>query len=434
MVKRILTICLAGCGLLAASSAHAVTFRWAVEKGVTYKVISYVYEEKYRNSKLHSIVDIRNKALLKAINVASNAAEYAGDFYYYERKLGATNTPFALKQVYPTRFWRDELGRYQISDKYYMPVVRGVPTFPTNDIKPGAMWRAPGEEVHDLKHYGIKGAYRIPIDARYIYVGDEMVDGRRCAKFSITYIFTHLGKVKLQQFVKRANRLLRKYRRQPRLYRRYKQILQQKLSMMQAAPKRISGSLIQLYYWDIEARLPLRMSEDFHFVFHLFNNEVHEYKGHSMAEFRKVVPLEKQKRDRLVRKLKQDKADGVTVKKDKRGVVVNLGDILFDFNKASLRPEARRRLQKLAQVLDQYQGRDIRVEGHTDSSGDADYNLKLSQRRARTVAQFLSRLLKRDPRRISWIGYGKSRPVAPNSTKQGRAKNRRVEIIILTNE
>ena len=413
----------------------SVKFRWQVRKGAKYKILSYVYEEAFRNSVLQHKVEIRHKAVLNTSEVKKNAGLYTGDFYYYQRKLGGYNLPFRLKKIYPTRFWRDTLGRYSMDKDVYMPVVRNVPVFPVSNIKPGTIWKRPGYEVHDLKQYGIKQAYRIPMNVRYIYVGDEVIKNRRYAKFSVTYLFSHLGSFDFQAKVKKAQQILQRIRRtNPRQYYYYRRILQQKLNVYGMAPKRITGSSIQLYYWDIEAGVPYKVDEDFHFIFHLFNGNVDEYKGHSVNRFYRVNPMPKKDAITLVKKIRNKNLKGVIVKRDKRGIVLRFADILFDYKKHSLKPEARRRLAKITGILQQYKKYDIRVEGHTDNIGNQQYNLRLSRNRASTVAKFLSKNMGIAGKRLSWIGYGKRRPIAPNTTEDGRRRNRRVEIIILTEE
>jgi outer membrane protein OmpA-like peptidoglycan-associated protein len=107
-------------------------------------------------------------------------------------------------------------------------------------------------------------------------------------------------------------------------------------------------------------------------------------------------------------------------------------DVLFDFDKASLGPEAPASLQKVADVLKQYPKGSARVEGHTDGKGDAAYNQKLSERRAETVRKWLTD--NGVAMKLVSKGWGKTKPIAPNTRPdgkddpEGRKKNRRVEI------
>ncbi|MDH3628453.1 MAG: OmpA family protein [Acidobacteriota bacterium] len=112
-----------------------------------------------------------------------------------------------------------------------------------------------------------------------------------------------------------------------------------------------------------------------------------------------------------------------------RGYVVNLPDILFDVNEATLKVDAQLVLSKLAGILLIMPEQKVEVEGHTDSTGGAEYNLDLSQRRANSVLSLLrSQGLEAD--RLQAVGFGMQQPVADNDTAAGRSKNRRVEIVI----
>lgn len=112
-----------------------------------------------------------------------------------------------------------------------------------------------------------------------------------------------------------------------------------------------------------------------------------------------------------------------------RGLLVTLGDVLFAFNKAELSPQAAPRLDKLASFLKQFPDRKLLIEGYTDSVGGDSYNQNLSERRAQSVRDAL---VQRgvDSSRITALGYGKAHPVADNASPEGRAMNRRVEIVI----
>lgn len=106
------------------------------------------------------------------------------------------------------------------------------------------------------------------------------------------------------------------------------------------------------------------------------------------------------------------------------------GDAFFDTNKSAFRKEAQPELEKYAaRVRNVSSVEAVQITGFTDSTGTADYNQKLSEQRAATVKDFL---VKNgiDPSKITILGKGASDPVADNSTKEGRAKNRRVEIMV----
>ena len=108
---------------------------------------------------------------------------------------------------------------------------------------------------------------------------------------------------------------------------------------------------------------------------------------------------------------------------------VTLGDVLFAFDKAELSSQAGPRLDKLSRFLTQFPDRKMLIEGYTDSVGSDAYNLSLSERRAQAVRSALTQRGV-DGARISARGYGKAHPVADNGSADGRAMNRRVEIVI----
>lgn len=126
----------------------------------------------------------------------------------------------------------------------------------------------------------------------------------------------------------------------------------------------------------------------------------------------------------------QSELSNLETRETERGVVVTVGDVLFEVDKADLKAGAIRNLDKLVEFLQSYPEREIRVEGHTDSTGAAEYNLGLSQRRAASVRDML---LDRgvDAARITTEGLGEEYPVASNNTSAGRQQNRRVEIVLL---
>ncbi len=112
-----------------------------------------------------------------------------------------------------------------------------------------------------------------------------------------------------------------------------------------------------------------------------------------------------------------------------RGLVVNMGDVLFDTGKCDLRPEAREALAKLSGIVLNYPSLRLSTEGHTDNTGSAELNQTLSEKRAGTVRDYLIEQ-GLDAKSLSVQGFGMNNPVADNSTAAGRQKNRRVEIIV----
>ena len=123
---------------------------------------------------------------------------------------------------------------------------------------------------------------------------------------------------------------------------------------------------------------------------------------------------------------------GIGVKKTKEGMKLTVPEkVLFDFNKFTLKPEAKEALSVVADIIREHPARKIVVTGYTDNVGSDAYNLKLSLQRAQSVADYLIDCEKVDPGLFKIVGRGKKNPIASNATKEGQAKNRRVEIRLI---
>lgn len=123
----------------------------------------------------------------------------------------------------------------------------------------------------------------------------------------------------------------------------------------------------------------------------------------------------------------------LNAKKTERGLVITLGDVLFDVNEAELKSGSERNVRKIADFLKEYPERKALIEGFTDSTGSESYNQMLSERRAEAVRRFLI-ANGVSSNRISARGYGETNPVASNKTAATRQLNRRVEIVISEDE
>ncbi|HVQ54164.1 MAG TPA: OmpA family protein, partial [Thermoanaerobaculia bacterium] len=134
-------------------------------------------------------------------------------------------------------------------------------------------------------------------------------------------------------------------------------------------------------------------------------------------------------RDDLAGQLDGALSSVAQITKTARGVVVNLPDILFDVNKATLKQNTQVALAKLAGIVQVFPRINLRIEGYTDSTGSDELNMRLSRERADAVMSFLQSQGVAASR-MTDQGYGPRFPVADNATVEGRAKNRRVEIVL----
>ena len=137
--------------------------------------------------------------------------------------------------------------------------------------------------------------------------------------------------------------------------------------------------------------------------------------------------------DKQAAEIERDIA-GAKVERIGEGIKITFDSgILFDVDRADLKYDSRAELAQLAAILNKYSDTNIMLGGHTDSTGSADYNLRLSERRAHSVADYLT-TQQVDPNRFDVRGFGMNEPVASNDTVAGRALNRRVEVAIWAND
>ncbi len=149
---------------------------------------------------------------------------------------------------------------------------------------------------------------------------------------------------------------------------------------------------------------------------------------------KKVADLAKQEADLAFEEIDalRRQLESLAARETVDGLVMTLGDFVFDSASANIKQEAVDNFTKVLDFIDGYPDRNIRIEGHTDSSGSDAFNLSLSQQRADAVKSLLVDH-GINSSRIEAIGMGESLPVANNNTEAGKAKNRRVDIIILNN-
>jgi outer membrane protein OmpA-like peptidoglycan-associated protein len=194
-------------------------------------------------------------------------------------------------------------------------------------------------------------------------------------------------------------------------------MVEQRVEIAKAAArqKMASNQLEQLSKEQAQIRLDLRQAE--------------AKRARERAEKSAMAAKQAQEKvSSLEQQLQQIKQ--ATVHEEPRGVVLTLGDVFFDFGKATLKSGAEQNLNSLARFLKDNPQRNVVIEGYTDNVGSAAFNRQLSYERARAVIAYLSSQgIRRD--RLVANGYGESFPVATNENPAGRQLNRRVEIVVL---
>lgn len=137
--------------------------------------------------------------------------------------------------------------------------------------------------------------------------------------------------------------------------------------------------------------------------------------------------------DRQAREMRED-LEGAKIERVGEGIQITFDSgILFDVNSYALKEQSKENIAKLAETLKKYDDTEILFAGHTDNTGSEEYNQQLSERRAKSVAEYTA-FLDVNPERMTIIGYGELEPITTNETVEGRQQNRRVEIAIYANE
>lgn len=137
--------------------------------------------------------------------------------------------------------------------------------------------------------------------------------------------------------------------------------------------------------------------------------------------------------DRQSRELEED-LEGAKVERVGEGIKVTFDSgILFAVDSSTLSDASKEEIAKLAEVLKKYEETNIMFSGHTDATGTEEYNQKLSEERAKSVAEYAA-FIGVDAERMTIVGQGESEPIATNDTAEGRAQNRRVEVAIWAND
>jgi outer membrane protein OmpA-like peptidoglycan-associated protein len=384
-----------------AATATAYRFAFSHAKGDKYRILSTVDEDVYVNRRFAGSTQILNRIAFETAEAAPDGSSgtLRGTFETSERKKG--DSAFVITESYNSEFARDRLGHYTIDPKYYMPVVRDVPTFPDKELSPGDTWNAPGEERHDFRRgFGIPDPYRIPIDVRYRYEGPVQKDGKNLLVVTASYtIFERPG--------------------EPRAYK-------------DAFPVQIAAYSDQRIYWDPALSQAVAYEEKFDFSFDWSDGSSFEYRGSARSD---VVEATRMDRDTLKAEVEKAVAGmpNVSVTSSEEGITISIEDIQFEADSARLKSAEAAKIARIAELLKKYPDRDILVAGHAAAAGYAAGRKQLSEDRAKAVAERLIALGARGPDRIRATGYGDSRPIADNATETGRARNRRVEITILEN-
>ncbi|MEK6796525.1 MAG: OmpA family protein [Spirochaetota bacterium] len=394
MKRSILMIILFG---IACSAAFGYKLRWDVPAGKRLEVVKTADVEVFINSKFKERYEERNIIDLTCYARTPEGGKFKGAFSVFRRK--EKQSVFTLDARYFSDFLISPTGQFTVPKEYVMPNVRDVPAFPDEDVTVGSSWTEAAQDIL-LEPYL---AMNVSVD--YFFSATERENGTNVG--TIDYRYTIDKDLTQKRF--------------PANY-----------------PAKIYGFDYTTLRWDLDRNLPMESDESYRIMFVMGDlrsgYQSMEYKMNIRSFYRVYDRFDGAAQEEEKRAIEKNipRDSGVTVATNERGIVLRLGELLFDTDSYRLRPDASRALDAIQNVLkERYPDREIIVEGHTDNTGSSQYNRTLSENRAQTVAEAIKKALNTD--KLSFRGYGKDAPIAENSTPDGRQKNRRVDVIIKLN-
>lgn len=407
-----------------------VLFRWKMRSGDDLELNEYHRVKARQGTRIIHRED-KNRILLKAVACKKEGCDFSAVFDTYI-KFPELDPAFYKDKTYKSRFYISETGRYSVPPEYTMPNLRSLPSFADRAVSSGEEWTNPASESFQFTGARIE----IPVQAKYTYKGKG--------------VWEYAGRT--------GNADLIEYQYN---------LMNESDPVSQSVPYKIYGFAKGKVYFDSEAGVPQYKYVQLAYTFVFPNGIAQEMSFEIHGLYSKQGAVTESDKDKIAEEMRrllgpfpegsnypkrkpkknsgnglewpewegdpEEKADRapVEVRKSNEGVVLSLDNLLFDYDKTELKPGAKKVIERIADVLRKYPNREIRIGGHTDDKGSQDYNIKLSQERALSVLRELRDVHGIEERRMSYKGYGKSQPIAENSTEEGRAKNRRVDITVV---
>ncbi len=380
-------------------------FRFKFIDGESYKIHSIVNERVYVDNKYHHSAEILNRITADISDVKDSdglsTALFNCSFMTSEKN---SNQTYNWSKQYPSVFRRDARGFYEIEDKYFMPVVRDIPTFPKESLKPGDTWQGEGHEAHDFRDaFGIEKPFIIPFKVEYQYIGEKEIDGKIYSHITASYNLDYTV----------PDELLRKYKKDTYV------------------PIRTLGNSKQNLYWDNERGNLVLYNEEFHIKLILYSGIKIDFIGNAEAKLIQSKKIKEKETKELKEDIDKLNLENTNVKKTDEGLTISLEKIKFLPDSAELLDSEKEKIKKIVEVLSKFSDKEFLVSGHTALAGTKRERQDLSEERANVVANYLIELGLQKREHIYTRGLGARMPLVPNTSPDNKAKNRRVEITIL---
>lgn len=382
-------------------SLFSFKFQFGFKKGDIIQISSSSRQYVYFEEELYRVWDYEHLDKLYVKDVIANRFKIDGKYQFFEKDEFGNKK---LSEVKDVSFEQDNFGRMFFNIPSIYPTLRNVPVFLDKDILPSERWWTEAEEVVDFSSIGIPNfSITVPFKVSYQYIGDEGNLAIIKAYYINVYGFEKDNVYKMK---------------------------------LEIAPKLYTANVEMTLYWDKQLGYTVKFSDVYTIYLVLMNGSRWKFTGTTDGSMNVISKWNEQKKDELINNINKDLPkeikDKVEVKKTEKGILINLGEIFFDFNKYDIKKTEIEKLKIIANILQKYfYGYQIVIEGYTDNVGSEQYNLDLSTKRAKTIYDFLLSLGSINPSTSYYIGYGEANPIAPNDTEENRAKNRRVQILII---
>lgn len=379
-----------------------VLFQFKHKKGDAVSHISTVQEEAYLNGRLNNTTEFINRTSTTIVDVDKDGSALLSTKYMTTQNslVQRSGNYLSWGEEDSVNIHRKKTGELYDSDNQFLPTVRNIPSFPDRKVNVGESWTCEGLEVHDCREiFRMYDPIQIPFTANYTYTGTEEVNGVTLHVIEVDYEF---------------------YQENTR---------ESMLNGSTYAGSR--GFAHQRIYWDISKNDIDHYVEQFQIKMVDIYGNLFVYNGQSHGE---VTEYHSVNDDENVKKLQKTinkyKLDNITVNRGEKGLTISLENIQFEPDSDKLLPSEKKKLEKIGSILKEFSN-DLLVTGHCAERGTVSARQKLSEDRAKAVADFLVQGKIRDELHIFTQGKGSTQPVASNATEEGRSRNRRVEITIM---
>lgn len=390
MLKKILLLITALLITVLLSAQEKYQLGWNFSLDQYFTVDKITRQEIKKNGKLIRDKIIRDYIILLPYEQQGQKFLLKGNYYSY-LKDNDKNSVYYLEETYPMDFAMDKNGSYYVASNVIMPSIRNIPYFPEKEIAIGETWTAPGIEILEFNP-----PITLTFDVNYQLTAREKKFQRDTVKITFHYNWNNIAR------------------------HAYPDI-----------PYKFQGSSYHTLWYDLETRLPLYTENKYDLIFMYKNNDQIQYKGDLTGYYnlKREIKEKEKVQDQIYDQVKKEHQD-LNVKKSEQGVIIDFSDIYFNYNDHKLTGDAREKLKQIGQIITRYKDLSVIIKGHTDNIGSQQFNLNLSQQRAKSVLDFLlmNKYITRE--QSAYTGVGETEPAADNAAAEGRRKNRRVEIII----